>query len=45
MPDGVNLKLGRCPTPSPLTLAALPSMLLIPSAPFVDGALELREAA
>jgi hypothetical protein len=30
------LKLARFPTPSPLTLATLPSMSLIPSAPFTD---------
>jgi len=32
-----NLKLGRCPTPSSLTLATLPSMSLIPSAPLKLG--------
>src|SRR6266487_2981059 len=31
-----DLKLGRFPSPSSLTLATLPSMSLIPSAPFTD---------
>jgi hypothetical protein len=31
-----DLKLDRRPTLSPLTLATLPSMLLIPLAPFTD---------
>ena len=33
-----DLKLARCPSRSPLPVAALPSMSLTPSAPFTDGA-------